>query len=225
MACEDRELFLTFHVNLGVIIANRSNRGVQLDQAGALPEHLAPARLRQTERPPVEQASRVQHQPNRYYQDAFETAMERMRAEFDAAHKRQPGQTNAIDRLLTSKEFQERLKETVAGTSPRAQQVKQVESAYKAFWKDSQDFSVSGAARSNQPKLNVPEPPRFIAPAETAWRGRALTVPDFKAVTDVSDRARVQAAEQATNAGLMAQRAAAVTEQRFSLVGLAEVRG
>lgn len=171
----------------------------------------------QPERSPIEPLSRL---PNRF-QDAFDRVGQRSQDGFDTASKRSPETVGTLEKLLTSKEFQERLKETLAGTSARAQQVKQVESTYQAFWKDSQDFSVSKG-----PKLTVPEPPRYVAPAETAWKGGRLTVPDFKSpLAGVQQTARVERASEAVRALQDARRAAAVAEQPFRLLGLATLRG
>ncbi|MFL5344805.1 MAG: hypothetical protein ACJ8AT_08425 [Hyalangium sp.] len=194
----------------------RWNRGQQVQRAGELPESLS-AVQGQRERSPIEPLSRL---PNRF-QDAFDRAGKRFQDGFDTANKRSPEALGTLERLLTSKEFQERLKETLAGTSHRAQQVKQVESTYQAFWKDSQDFSVSKG-----PSLTVPEPPRYVAPAESAWKGGRLTVPEFKApVEGVQQTARVERASQAVRALQDARRAAAVAEQPFRLLGLATLRG
>jgi len=197
---------------------NRWNRGPQVDRAGELPEGVSPAQNRQWERPPVEALPRIQNR----FQDEFDTAQKRFQDEFSAAGKRPPVELSALDKLLTSTDFQERLKETLAGTSPRAQQVKQVESTYQSFWKDSQDFAV----RNEGPALSVPEPPRYEAPAETAWNGRVLTVPDFKLPGKaVPETARVEQAAQASTAALEARRVAAVAEQPFSLLGRVALRG
>jgi hypothetical protein len=198
---------------------NRLNRGPQLDRAGELLEEVSPAQRRQWERPPVEATSRLQSR----FQDEFDTARKRFQDEFNVEAKRPPLELSGLDKLLTSAEFQERLKETLAGTSPRAQQVKQVESTYQAFWKDSQDFSVRN---ENRPSLSVPEPPRYEAPAETAWKGRVLTVPDFKLPgKDVPESARVEQAAQASAALQQSRRVAAVAEQPFSLLGRVALRG
>ena len=198
---------------------HRLNRGPQFDRAAELLEGASLAPSRQWERPPVEATSRSQSR----FQDEFDTARRRFQDEFGAQAQRPPVELSALDRLLTSKDFQERLQETLAGTSPRAQQVKQVESTYQAFWRDSQDFSVRN---EGGPALSVPEPPRYEAPAETAWKGRALTVPDFKLPgKDVLETARGEQAAQASAARLESRRVAALTEQPFSLLGRVALRG
>lgn len=127
---------------------------------------------------------------------------------------RQPFQDGfeAVSQLLTSRDFQQRLHETLAGTSPRAVQVRQVASTYQSFWKDSQDFAVRKG-----PSLSVPEPPRYVAPAETAWKGRALTVPEFQAspVAAARTSAFVTRARHASHG----------VPPAFSLLGLAALRG
>ncbi|HYH99003.1 hypothetical protein [Hyalangium sp.] len=196
---------------------NRWNRSPQFDRVGELLDGVAPAQNRQWERPPVEAVSGVQNR----FQDGFDAAHKRLQDGFEPVGKRPPVELSTIDKLLTSEAFQQRLQETLEGTSARAQQVKQVESTYQAFWKDSQDFSVRSG-----PALSVPEPPRYQAPAETAWKGRVLTVPEFKATTDdLPETARVQQTAQASAATLEARRVAAITEQPFSLLGRVALRG
>lgn len=192
----------------------RLNRGPQLHRAEEPQESLSPAVLRQQERPPVEPAARI---PKQFQQDEFDTAQKRFQDEFSTQGKRPPVELNALEKLLTSADFQERLKETLAGTSPRAQQVKQVESTFKAFWKDSQDFAVR---QGSGPSLSVPEPPRYEAPAETAWKSRVLTVPDFK----LPDSMRVEQTAQAS-AALQESKRVAAAQQPFSLLGRVALRG
>jgi hypothetical protein len=193
---------------------NRWNRSAQIDRSGELLESLSPARNQQLEQPPVEAIPRLQDR----FQDGFDSVSKRFQDGFDAAGKRPPVELSFLDKLLTGTDFQKRLQETLEGTSARAQQVKQVESTYKAFWKDSQDFSV----RNDGPALSVPEPPRYVAPAETAWKGREMTVPNFNMAD--AEAARVQRAAQASTAMLQSRRVAAVAEQPFSLLGRAALR-
>lgn len=127
-------------------------------RGGELQECLLPACNEDSSVPPVEVLARTPSQP----QDAFNPAIERLRDGFEAGSRRRPVELNPVDRLLTTADFQQRLQETLEGTSPRAQQVKQVESTYQAFWKDSQDFAVR---KARGPSLTVPEPPRYEAPA------------------------------------------------------------
>jgi hypothetical protein len=126
----------------------RWNRSPGLDRAAELPESLSPARVRQEERPPIDPLSRVGSR----FQDGFDSAGKRFQDGFETADKRAPRELGTLEKLLTSAEFQERLNETLAGTSPRALQVKQVESTYQPFWKDSQDFS----ARKGPSLTDVP---------------------------------------------------------------------
>jgi hypothetical protein len=136
-----------------VISSIRPNRSPLINGAGALPENFAPGRARQVERPPVEASPRVQP----HFQDTFETASEKTRAEFDAAHRRQPVQHNPLA-------TQEPQREAVAGASANSQPVQQAELPYDTFWMDSQDF---GARSTQGPSLTVQQPPLAAAPVET----------------------------------------------------------
>jgi len=176
-------------------------------RGGELQECLLPICHDDSSVPPIEVLGRTPSQP----QDAFNPAIERLKDGFEAGSKRRPVELNPVDRLLTTADFQQRLQETLEGTSPRAQQVKQVESTYQSFWKDSQDFAVRKG-----PSLTVPEPPRYVSPAETAWKGRALTQPDFQASPAQASANRLHAE---------ARRADAVTPPAFSLLGYAALRG
>jgi hypothetical protein len=203
------------------VSAIHRHRDVRFDRAGELLGNLSPAQVRQGERVAGERAAveRPQRLPSRF-EDGFDTAERLLRDGFDAARQQRPSPLGAVDQLLTNADFQKRLQETLEGTSPRAQQVKQVESTYQAFWKDSQDFAVRKG-----PSLTVPEPPRYQSPAETAWKGRALTQPEFRAsVDDLPESARVQQAVQATAARAEARRATAVP-QAFTVLGYAALRG
>jgi hypothetical protein len=128
-----------------VISSIRPNRSPLINGAGALLENFAPAGARQVERPPVEATPSVQPR----FQDTFEAASEKTRAEFDAAHRRQPVQPNTLA-------TQEPQTEAVAGASARSQPVQQAELPYDTFWLDSQDF---GASSTEGPSLTVPQPP------------------------------------------------------------------
>ncbi|WP_224248677.1 hypothetical protein [Hyalangium gracile] len=194
----------------------RWNRGPQFQRASELAQGIDGVRGQPRERLPIEPLPQLQNR----FQDRFEELGQRFQDGFDAPSRKSPESLGTLERLLTSKEFQERFKEAVEGTSSRAQQAKQVESTYKAFWKDSQDFSVSKG-----PSLTVPEPPRYEAPAETAWKGRGLTVPEFQAVGAGQDTARVERAAQASAALQEARRVAAVAEHPFTLLGRAALRG
>jgi hypothetical protein len=199
---------------------HRWHRGSGLDRAGELPGSVSAVRERQAERPPIDPLPRL---PSRF-QDGFDSADRRFQDGFEAVGKRGQRELGTLEKLLTSAEFQQRLSETLAGTSPRALQVKQVEStyqSYQSFWKDSQDFSTRKG-----PALSVPEPPRFVSPAETAWKGRALTVPEFQASTgDLPEAARVPQAAQAVGASAEARRAPLIPAASFALLGRAELRG
>ena len=111
--------------------------------------------VRQAERPPIEATPSVQPR----FQDTFEAASEKARAEFDAANRRQPVQHNTLG-------TQEPLTEAVAGASAHAQPVQQAELPYDTFWLDSQDF---GASSPEGPSLTVPQPPLAAAPVETEF--------------------------------------------------------
>ena len=124
-------------------------------RGGELQECLLPICHDDSSVPPIEVLGRTPSQP----QDAFNPAIERLKDGFEAGSKRRPVELNPVDRLLTTADFQQRLQETLEGTSPRAQQVKQVESTYQSFWKDSQDFAVR---KAEGPALTVPEPPRYV---------------------------------------------------------------
>ncbi len=151
----DTQHFRTRCVNLDVISSIRPNRSPLINGAGAPSESLAPVGGRQVEQPPVEATPRVEP----LFQDTFEAASEKTRAEFDAAHRRQPAQHNALA-------TQEPQTEAVAGASARSQPAEQAELApYDLdFWNDSQDF---GASSPQGPALTVPEPPRVDGLAET----------------------------------------------------------
>jgi hypothetical protein len=195
----------------------RRNPDIRLDRVGELLGSLSPAQVRQAERSPIEPLQRL---PSRF-EDGFDAAERQFRDGFDVVGKQRPSALGTVDRLLTNADFQQRLQETLEGTSPRALQVKQVESTYQSFFRDSQDFSVRKG-----PALSVPEPPRFESPAETAWKGRALTQPEFRAsLEDVPEAARVQQAAQAMAPKEEARRAAAVTPQAFTVLGHAALRG
>jgi len=167
---------------------------------------LSSAGVRQAERAAVE---RLQRLPSRF-EDGFDTDERQLRARLDAIGNQRPSPQGTVDRLLTNADFQQRLQETLEGTSPRAIKAKAVESTYQSFWKDSQDFAVRKG-----PSLTVPEPPRYESPAETAWKGRALTQPEFQAsLDDVPASPKPEA-----------RRAAAVTPPAFTLLGHAALRG
>jgi hypothetical protein len=136
-----------------VISSIRPNRSPLINGAGALPESLAPVRARQVERPPVEATPRVEPR----FQDTFEAASEKTRAEFDAGHRGQPVQHNTLA-------TQEPQAEAVAGASAHSLPVEQAEPAPYPFWNDSQDF---GASSPQGPALTVPQPPLAAAPVET----------------------------------------------------------
>jgi hypothetical protein len=194
----------------------RWNRASQSTRAGELPEGLASLKGPQRQQAPIEPLARLRNPFQGRFQDGFEAAQRSVKG-LESGSQRRPESLGTLESLLTSKEFQQRLQETLAGTSPRAQQVKHVESSYKAFWKDSQDFSVSKG-----PSLTVPEPPRYVAPAETAWKGRELTVPEFRIPVEA---ARASQAIKANASAVEARRVAAVAEQPFSLLGRAALRG
>jgi hypothetical protein len=158
-----------------VISSIRPNRSPLSNGAGALPENFAPVRARQVERPPVEASPRVEPR----FQDTFEAASEKTRAEFDAAHRGQPVQHNTLA-------TQEPQTEAVAGASARSQPVEQAEIAPYPFWNDSQDF---GARSTQGPALTVPEPPRAAALVETELADEvqpqaAAAAPETKSLDD-----------------------------------------
>ncbi len=133
-----------------MISSIRPNRSPLINGAGALPETFAPVGARQVERPPVEATPRVEPR----FQDTFEAASEKTRAEFDAALKGQPVQNNALA-------TQEPQLEAVGGASARSQPVEQADLPYDTFWLDSQDF---GASSPQGPALTVPQPELAAAP-------------------------------------------------------------
>ncbi|HEX8702298.1 MAG TPA: hypothetical protein VF815_25925, partial [Myxococcaceae bacterium] len=138
---------------------HRLNRDVRFDRAGELLGSLSSARVREERA-----VERLQRLPSRF-DDGFDTAERQLRAGQEAVLANQrPTPLGTVDRLLTNEDFQQRLQETLEGTSPRAIKAKEVEKSYKSFWQDSQDFSVRKG-----PSLTVPEPPRYVSPAETAW--------------------------------------------------------
>jgi len=163
---------------------------------------------------------RLQRVPKRF-EDGFDTAERQVRESLEAVGNRRPSPQGTVDRLLTNADFQQRLQETLEGTSSRAIKAKAVESTYKSFWQDSQDFAVRKG-----PSLTVPEPPRYVSPAETAWKDRALTQPEFQAsLADVPEQAQVQQATRAESLKAEVRRAAAVTPPAFTLLGHADLRG
>lgn len=217
----DTKLFAPWPVNPGVSAINRWNRGPQIDRAGELLEIDSTDLDLQLEQEllSIEALGRVQNR----FQDSFDAITDRFRDGFEVTSKQRPVELGLFDKLLTTAEFQERLKETLDGTSARAQQVKQVESVYEAYFQDSEDFSMDFAAAG--PALTSPEVLRYEAPAETAWKGRAMTVPEFQVLGDVPEAAPLQEANQASAVLQQARRAATEAEQPFSPRGRATLRG
>jgi hypothetical protein len=211
------QLFAGPAENPDVSAIHRWNREVRLDRAGEPLGSLSSASVRQAERASIE---RLQRLPSRF-EDGFDTDERQLRARRESAGNQRPSPQGTVDRLLTNADFQQRLQETLEGTSPRAIKAKAVESTYQSFFKDSQDFAVRKG-----PSLTVPEPPRYESPAEAAWKGRALTQPEFQAsLDDVPESARVQEPAQAAALKAEARRAVAVTPPAFTLLGHAALRG
>lgn len=200
----------------------RWNRSTQIDRAGELQEADSPALDQELEQPPEEVLAALHIQKR--FQDGFDPANEQFLAGIDAANKRPPVELNLVDRVLTTEDFEQRLQETLEGTSERALQVKQVEAAYEVYFKDTEDFPVASVAsvasveNAQARTVTAPELPRYEAPAETAWKGRAMTVPEFQAVT-LPEAASTQQAAQTSAALLESQLAAEEAEQPLSLLG------
>lgn len=187
-------------------------------------ESNAPEFEQDLEQPPVEDLLALQFQKQRF-QDTFDPNNDPALRGVDDAGKRSPAQVSLFDKALTTEDFEQRLQETLEGKSERAQQVKQIESVYEVYFKDTEDFPVGtdlGTGRS----VTAPELSRYEAPAETAWKGRAMTVPEFQAVTDLhqAQAASAQQAVQASATLLESQRAAEEAEEPMSRLGRARVR-
>jgi hypothetical protein len=200
----------------------RLNRSTQVDRAGELVESNTPALDEEFEQPPVEAIPALRN----FFQDRFDPANELALGGLDPASKRSPVERALLDRVLTTEDFEQRLQETLDGTSERAQQVKQVEAAYEVYFKDTEDFpleniplmdSVGGRA------VTAPELPRYEAPAEAAWKDRANTVPEFPAVT-LPAAASEQQAAQAAAALQESQHAEELAEGLPPLLGREKVR-
>ncbi len=204
----------------------RLNRSTQIDRAGELQESDSPE-FDQELAQAAEDEALAALQLQRRFQDRFDpAASEQLLAGVDAANKRPPVELNLFDRVLTTEDFEQRLQETLDGTSERAQQVKQVEAAYEVYFKDTEDFPVANVAdvASVQPRtVTASELPRYEAPAETAWKGRAMTVPEFQAVT-LPEAASTQQAAQTSAALLESQLAAEEAEKPLSLLGRVKPR-
>lgn len=200
----------------------RLQHSPQIDRAGELIESDTPPLDEEIEQPPVESFPALRN----FFQDRFDPTNDLALGGLDSASKRSPAERSLLDRVLTTEDFEQRLQETLDGTSERAQQVKQVEAAYEVYFKDTEDFpleniplmdSVGGRAVTAQ------ELPRFEAPAEAAWKDRANTVPEFPAVT-LPEAGSGQQAVQAAAALQEAQNAEELAEGPLSLVGRAMVR-
>ena len=197
---------------------NRWQRSTQLDRTGELVEIESPVLERDLEEPAVEAIPALQ---NRLQQDRFDPAKEESLAGVDAARKRSPVELGLVDKVLTTEDFEQRLQETLEGTSARAQQAKQVEAAYEVYFKDTEDYSVENAQAS---AAIDPERLRYEAVEETASKGRAATVPEFQAVVDPAEAAREQQAARAADALLDALGIGDEPEESLPLLGKSPVR-
>jgi hypothetical protein len=197
----------------------RWDRSTQVDRTGELRESNEPEFEQDLEQPPVEDLLALQFQKQRF-QDTFDPNNDPSLGGVDGTGKRSPAQVTVFDKALTTEDFEQRLQETLEGKSERAQQVKQIESVYEVYFKDTEDFPIGtdlGPGRS----VTAPELPRYEAPAETAWKGRAMTVPEFQAVTDPSEaRPEQQQVTQAAAALQESQQAAEEAQQPLSLLDL-----
>jgi hypothetical protein len=203
----------------------RLDRRPEVDRSGELVESTAPALNEELEQPPIEAIPALR---NQFFQDRFDPANQQQAlGGLDAPGKRSPVEISLLDKVLTTEDFEQRLEETLNGTSERAQQVKEVEAAYEVYFKDTEDFPVEniplmdsvGGSRA----VTSPELPRYEAPAEAAWKDRANTVPEFPAVT-LPEAASEQQAAQASAALQESQNADELAEGLLSLVGRAKVR-
>jgi len=201
----------------------RLDRSTQLDRSGELVESSTPAFDEVLEQPPIEAIPALRN----YLQDKFDPANAQAVSGLEAAGKRSPVEISLLDKALTTEDFQQRLEETLNGTSERAQQVKEVEAAYEVYFKDTEDFALQniplmdsvGGGRA----VTSPELPRYEAPAEAAWKDRANTVPEFPAVT-LPEAATEQQAVQASAALQESQKADELAEGPLSLLGRSKVR-
>jgi hypothetical protein len=207
----------------------RLNRSTQIDRAGELQESDSPE-FDQELAQAAEDEALAALQLQRRFQDRFDpAASEQLLAGVDAANKRPPVELNLFDRVLTTEDFEQRLQETLDGTSERAQQVKQVEAAYEVYFKDTEDFpvanvaDVASVANAQARTVTASELPRYEAPAETAWKGRAMTVPEFQAIT-LPEAASTQQAAQTSAALLESQLAAEEAAEPLSLLGRVKPR-
>jgi hypothetical protein len=204
----------------------RLDRRPQVDRSGELLESNTPELNEELEQPPVEAILALR---NQFFQDRFDPANEQQAlGGIDGAGKRSPAELALFDKVLTTEDFQQRLEETLNGTSERAQQAKQIESAYEVYFKDTEDFpaeniplmdSVGGSRAVTSPEL-----PRYEAPAEAAWKDRANTVPEFPAVTLPEAASEQQAAAQASAAVQASQSADELAEGPLSVLGRSPVR-
>jgi hypothetical protein len=174
---------------------NRVKRS--LFRGGELQECLTPTCSQGFEVPAVEVVGAVDGT-----QDGFESGGDPVDG-VNAAGKNRPLELNPTGRQLTSADLQQ--EQQVQGaqgvSSARAQQASRTESPYQgAFWKDSQDYSVSNAQSS------------------------ARSVSEPQQLDGVSENERVDQASQAYAAEMESRRYAELAEQPFSLLGRAELR-
>jgi hypothetical protein len=171
------------------------------------------------EQPEVESLLALQFQKQRF-QDVFDPNDQSLGG-VDTSEKRSPAQIGLFDKVLTTEDFEQRLQETLDGTSERAQHAKQVESVYEVYFKDTEDFPVADIQAS---VAIDPERFRYEAAEETASKGRAATVPEFQAVVDPAEAAREQQAARAADALLDALGIGDDPEESLPLLGKTPVR-